>query len=69
MKGDQIPEKDHSVRQCGGATVHEDGTIDGGAFRLRNLHSHCGIFGLDADDDLIADLIAEAVREIYPARG
>ena len=35
MKGDRVPDKDHIARQCGGANVHEDGTIDGAAFRLR----------------------------------
>ncbi len=146
MKGDRIPDTDHIARQCGGATIHEDGTIDGAAFRLRNLRggweeylsvnwlesldptdrehqlellrkvfvdkgrklaarskfavhevdslrelvrretadrrdltvlhehfpddaSHCGIFGLEHDDDVVADLMAEAVREVYPARG
>jgi hypothetical protein len=146
MKGDQIPGGDHIARYCGGANVHEDGTIDGAAFRLRKrpdswegylsvnwleylgpaerlrqieklrqvflnkpfklgakvkfavhevaalceyvrrkspdrrelrvLHepfpdddSHCGIFSLEPEDDLIADLIAEVVREVHPARG
>ena len=31
--------------------------------------SHSGILGLRFDDDLIADLIAEVVRELYPAKG
>ncbi len=47
------------------------------ARRLRVLHepedpidpSHSGIFDLQPDADLIADLIAEMVRETYPARG
>ena len=146
MRGDQVPDNDHIARYCGGANVHEDGSIDGSAFRLRErpdgweeylsvnwleyleaadrrrqieklrqvfrnkpfklgakakfaihevedlceyirnkspdrrnlrvLHdpfpddcSHCGVFGLKSGDDLIADLIAEVVREIYPARG
>ncbi|WP_295401147.1 hypothetical protein [uncultured Thiocystis sp.] len=30
--------------------------------------SHCGIYGFRHDDDLIADLIAEIVRETYSAR-
>jgi hypothetical protein len=30
--------------------------------------SHCGIYGLTLDDDLIADLISDVVQEIYPAR-
>ncbi len=42
---------------------------------LRILHdpkqndpSHSGIYDLRHDDDLIAELMAEVVREIYPAR-
>ncbi len=42
---------------------------------LRVLHwpedndpSHGGIYDLPTDDNLIADLIAETVREVYPAR-
>ena len=31
--------------------------------------SHCGVYGLQPDQELIADLIAEVVREIHPARG
>jgi hypothetical protein len=31
--------------------------------------SHSGIYGYTADDDLIADLIAQVVKEVYPARG
>jgi hypothetical protein len=31
--------------------------------------SHAGIFGYSPDDDLIADLIAQVVREIHPAKG
>lgn len=31
--------------------------------------SHSGIYGYNFEDDLIADLIAEAVHEHYPARG
>lgn len=30
--------------------------------------SHSGIYGLRYDDHLIADLIAEMIQEIYPAR-
>lgn len=30
--------------------------------------SHSGIYGYDYDDQLIADLLAEIVRECYPAR-
>ncbi len=30
--------------------------------------SHSGIYGYTNDDVLIADLLAEAVREVYPAR-
>jgi hypothetical protein len=30
--------------------------------------SHSGIYGHTADDDLIADLIAEAVQEVHNAR-
>ena len=30
--------------------------------------SHSGIYGFRYDDHLIADLIAETVQEIYPAR-
>ena len=143
MKGDAVPDPEHVARYCGGASVHEDGSVDGSAFRLRDhrgetflsvnwlelldpsdryrqltalrqtyqaknfnlrpaarfavlqvgevrthvrdgsrdsrelqvLHqpepddsSHCGIFGLRAEDDVIADLIAETVHEIHPAR-
>lgn len=35
MKGDPLPEPDHVTRYCGGAQVHEDGSIDGVAFCLR----------------------------------
>jgi len=35
---------------------------------LENDPSHSGIFNLRLEDDLIADLIAEAVSEDYPAR-
>jgi len=45
------------------------------AQELRILHepedndpSHSGIYGYSYDDHLIADLIAETVQEIYPAR-
>lgn len=147
MKGDRIPDDDHVARHCGGATINEDGTVSGTAFRLRagkddhlsvnwleflDAHhrsdqlaalreafhakkfdlrpkarfsvlnvgefrqhvqqesndgrdlqvrhepvhtaefddpSHAGIFGYSPDDDLIAGLIAEVVREVYPARG
>lgn len=31
-------------------------------------HSHSGIFGYNAEDDIIADLLAETVNETYPAR-
>lgn len=30
--------------------------------------SHSGIYGYTADDDLIADLIAQVVQEVYTAR-
>jgi len=33
-----------------------------------NDPSHSGVYGYGYDDQLIADLIAEAVQEIYPAR-
>jgi len=42
--------------------------------RLRVLHqpeeqdpSHSGVFGLTSEDDLVADLLAEAIQEAYPA--
>jgi hypothetical protein len=45
------------------------------ARRLDVLHepepddeSHAGLYGLGLDDELIAELIAEAVQETYPAR-
>lgn len=31
--------------------------------------SHAGIYGYTADDDLIADLIAQVVHEVHKARG
>jgi len=31
--------------------------------------SHSGIYGYTADDDLIADLIAQAVQKVHRARG
>lgn len=31
--------------------------------------SHAGIYGYGADDDLIADLIAQVVQEVHGARG
>jgi len=31
--------------------------------------SHSGIYGYSADDDLIADLIAQVVQEVHQARG
>ena len=34
-----------------------------------NNPHHAGIHNLEASDDIIADLIAEVVRECYPARG
>ncbi len=142
MKGDQVPDPDHVARYCGGASIHEDGRVDGGVFRLRKLEpylsvnwleylepsdrskqldavrtafqqkprfkvgstarfavhnvgalrtyvrdespdrrelsvlhepdlddaSHCGVYGLTMDDDLIADLIADIVQATYPAK-
>ncbi len=35
MKGISVPDREHIARYCGGANVHEDGSIDGAAFRLR----------------------------------
>jgi hypothetical protein len=147
MKGEAVPDADHIARQCGGASVSEDGTtIDGSAFRLKEkagvweeylsvnwlehldrddrqrqlellrgvfiakgrklgakskfavhqvgplrdhirsnapdrraldvVHepfdddeSHSGVYGLEAEDDFISDLIAECVQEIHPGRG
>jgi hypothetical protein len=146
VKGVQVPDPDHVARYCGGASIHEDGRIDGGVFRLRKLDgkpepylsvnwleylepsdrakqldalrttfqqkprfkvgssarfavhnvgdlrayvranspdqrelsvlhepdlddaSHCGVYGLAMDDDLVADLIADIVQAIYPAK-
>ncbi|SDW87679.1 hypothetical protein [Thiocapsa roseopersicina] len=146
MKGDQVPDADHVARYCGGASIHEDGRVDGSVFRLRKfdgkpepylsvnwleylepsdrskqldalrtafqqkpsfkvrssarfavhnvgalrgyvrtnspdqcelsvLHepdldddSHCGVYGLPMDDDLVADLIADIVQATYPAK-
>jgi len=146
MKGEAVPDEDHIARQCGGATVNEDGSIDGSAFRLKKkagvweeylsvnwlehlepedrqrqlerlravfiakgrtlgaqskfavhqvgplrdhvrsnspdnraldvVHepfdddeSHSGVYGLEAEDDLISDRIAECVQEIHPGQG
>ena len=35
MQGQPLPESDHIARYCGGASVYEDGSIDGSAFRLK----------------------------------
>ncbi len=35
MQGDLVPDPHHITRYCGGSHVHEDGTIDGTAFRLK----------------------------------
>lgn len=35
MKGDPVPDVHHIARYCGGATLNEDGTPNGAAFRLR----------------------------------
>ena len=31
-------------------------------------HSHCGVYGLRLDDDIVSDLIAQTVKEQYPAK-
>ena len=36
---------------------------------LANDASHCGIYGYELEDDIVADLIAEAVEDTYPGRG
>jgi len=35
MKGDLVPDAHHIARQCGGASVNENGSIDGSAYRLK----------------------------------
>lgn len=35
---------------------------------IDNDISHCGIFNLEPDGDLIADLIADVVQQTHPAK-
>lgn len=65
MKGDRIPDVDHIARYCGGATVHEDGSIDGVAFRLRGGETFLSVNWLEYLDPADRNRQLTELRRVF----
>jgi hypothetical protein len=69
MKGDRIPDQDHVARHCGGATIHEGGTVNGTAFRLwRGKEDYLSVNWLEFLDSSDRNSQLAALREAFRAK-